>query len=116
MRMGPGYLPTALSYLLFLVGLWMIVGSLFARGAPLERWYVRPLIFVLGAVLLFALGIEKLGLFLAIVVLVIAAALATPESRWKEVLVAAVALGAFSTVLFIYLLGLPLSPWPSGMF
>jgi hypothetical protein len=112
MRMGPGYLPTALSCLLLAVGLAMTARGLFASGPPLERWYLRPLVFVLGAVLLFALGIEKLGLFLAIVALVVVAAPATPESRWYEVVVAALALAAFSTGLFIYALGLPLSPWP----
>jgi hypothetical protein len=112
MRMGPGYLPTALCYLLLAVGLWMTGRGLRASGPPLERWYVRPLVFVLGAVLVFALGIEKLGLFLAIVALVLIAAPATRESRWQEVLVAALALAGFSTALFIYGLGLPLSPWP----
>jgi putative tricarboxylic transport membrane protein len=113
MRMGPGYLPTAVCYLLLLIGLWTIGKSFVTgEGAPLEHWYVRPLIFVLGAVFVFAIGIEKLGLFLGIVVLVMIAALATPESRWKEVLVAALLLGGFSTALFIAALGLPLSPWP----
>jgi hypothetical protein len=112
-RMGPAYLPTAVCYLLALVGLWTIGKSFVtAADAPLERWYLRPLVFVLGAVFLFAMGIDRLGLFLGIVVLVIVAALATPESRWKEVLVAALALAAFSTGLFISALGLPLSAWP----
>ena len=112
MRMGPGYLPTALCYLLLAVGLWMTGRSLFVSGPPLERWYLRPLVFVLGAVLVFALGVEKLGLFVAIVIVAIVAALATPESRWKEVVVVALALAAFSTALFVFALGLQLAPWP----
>lgn len=113
-RMGPGYLPTLMCYLLLVLGVWLAARSFFVAGPPLERWYIRPLAFVLGAVLLFAVVIEPLGLFAAIVLLVILAAFATAESRWKEVLVAAIALAAFSTGLFIYGLGLPLSPWPSS--
>jgi hypothetical protein len=112
-RMGPGYLPTAMCGLLLLLGLWLAVKSFLTSGPPLERWYVRPLAFVLGAVLVFTLTIEPLGLFAAIILLVVVAAFATRESRWLEVVVGALVLGAFSTGLFIYGLGLPLSPWPS---
>jgi Tripartite tricarboxylate transporter TctB family len=113
MRMGPGYLPTALCWLLLLVGLWMTGRSFFVSGAPLERWYLRPLAFVPGALLLFSFSIDKLGLFATIVAVVVVAAFATPESRWKEVVIAALALAIFSTVLFVTMLGLPLAIWPA---
>jgi hypothetical protein len=115
MRMGPGFLPGALCYLLLAVGTWMVARSFFRTGAPLERWYPRPLAFVLGSLLLFSFSIDKLGLFATIIVMVVVASFATPESRWKEVVIAALALAVFSAVLFVKLLGLPLSIWP-GMF
>jgi Tripartite tricarboxylate transporter TctB family len=114
-RMGPGYLPTALCYLLLAVGLWMAGRSLFVSGPPLERWYLRPLVFVLGALVVFSLAIDKLGLVVTIGAMVAVAALATPESRWKETLITAVALAAFSAGLFVKALGLNLPIWPPGL-
>jgi hypothetical protein len=115
MRMGPGYLPTALCYLLLAVGLWMTGRSLFESGAPLERWYLRPLFFVLGALVVFSLTIDRLGLVVTIGAMVGVAALATPESRWKEALITAIALAAFSAGLFVKALGLNLPIWPPGL-
>jgi putative tricarboxylic transport membrane protein len=112
MRMGPGYLPALVCYLLLLMGVIMIGRSFLTQGLPLERWYLRPLVLVLGSLLVFSLGVDKLGLFLTIVLVVVVAAFATPESRWKEVGIAALALAAFSTGLFVEALGLPISPWP----
>jgi hypothetical protein len=112
MRMGPGYLPTALCWILVLVGLAMVGRSFFIAGTPLERWYLRPLAFVIGSLLLFSVSIDKLGLVATIIAMVVVAAFATPESRWKEVAIAAVALAAFSAGLFVKALGLPLAIWP----
>jgi hypothetical protein len=112
MRMGPGYLPTALCWILAVVGLAMMARSFLKAGEPLERWYLRPLVFVSGSLLLFSLSIGILGLVATIIAMVILAAFATPESRWIEVVIAAVALAAFSAGLFVKALGLPLSLWP----
>lgn len=114
MRMGPGYLPTGMCLLLLLLGFILVGRSFFTSGSPLERWYIRPFTLVLSSILLFTFSIEPLGLFASIVLLVAVAAFATPESRWTEVIVAALALALFSTGLFIYGLGLPMSAWPSG--
>ena len=115
MRMGPGYLPTLLCWLLIAVGLWMMGRSLFVSGPPLERWYLRPLLLVLGALVVFSLTIDKLGLVLTIGAMVAVAALATPESRWKEAVISAVALAAFSAGLFVKALGLALPIWPPAL-
>ena len=112
MRMGPGYLPTALCWILGLVGAAMAARSFVVSGAPLERWYLRPLLFVVASLLVFSAGIDMLGLAVTIVAMVVVAAFATPESRWKEVVIAAVALAAFSAGLFVKALGLPLDIWP----
>jgi putative tricarboxylic transport membrane protein len=112
MRMGPGFLPTITCYFLLLLGLIMVGRSFFFAGEPLEGWYARPLAVVLGSILVFALGIGRFGLFATTVVVVGVAAFATPESRWKEVILAMIALAAFSTALFIWALGLPMPAWP----
>jgi putative tricarboxylic transport membrane protein len=112
MRMGPGYLPTALCWILAFVGLAMMGRSFLRAGEPLDRWYLRPLIFISGSLLLFSVSIGALGLVATIIAMVIVAAFATPESRWKEVAIAALALAAFSAGLFVKALGLALPLWP----
>ena len=112
MRMGPGFLPTITCYLLLAFGLIMVGRSFVMTGAPLERWYLRPLVVVLAAILVFAFGIGRLGLFATTALVVIVAAFATPESRWREVIVVMIALAVFSTALFIWALGLPMPAWP----
>ena len=115
MRMGPGYLPTLVSYLLLFLGLGTVAVAVARPGGPTDRWYLRPVVCVLAGVLGFALGIERLGLFLATVLLVVLASLGTRESRWIEVVIVAVGLGAFSTALFIFLLGLPIPYLPRAL-
>ena len=115
MRMGPGYLPTLVSYLLLFLGLGTLALAIAQPSGPTERWYLRPVAGVLAGVLGFALGIERLGLFLATVLLVVVASLGTRESRWIEVVIVAVGLGAFSTALFIFILGLPIPYLPQGL-
>jgi putative tricarboxylic transport membrane protein len=112
MRMGPGFLPTSVCYGLLLFGLIMAGRSLVTAGPPLARWHLRPLGVVLGSLLVFAVGIQRLGLFVTTLLVVAVAALATPESRWREVVVIALALAAFSTTLFVWALGLPIPAWP----
>jgi hypothetical protein len=76
---------------------------------------LRPLAAVLVGLLVFASGIERLGLFVSIVLLVVCASFATRESRWVEVLLVAFGLAGFSTALFVGALSLPISPWPQAL-
>jgi hypothetical protein len=112
MRMGPGYLPTLICYILIFLGLATIGLALARPETATERWYMRPLVGVSAGLLVFAFGIERIGLFVTTVLLVIVSSLATPESRWIEVIAVAVGLAAFSTALFVAALGLPIPSWP----
>jgi putative tricarboxylic transport membrane protein len=112
MRMGPGYLPMLTSLLLLGFGLAILVMAACRPGQPMGVWYLRPLLAVLAGLFVFAFGVDQLGLFITTALLVIVASLATPESRWVEVLVIALGLAAFSTILFITLLGLAIPAWP----
>ena len=87
-------------------GVVLLLRSVTTRGPAIESGQFRPFLLVLAAVLAFTLGIEYLGLLATIVVMVPIAGLASRESRPLEVMIAAVALGLFSSALFIGLLGL----------
>jgi ABC-type uncharacterized transport system permease subunit len=113
MRMGPGYLPSLLSYLLFGLGILTLALGVRNPATATERWYLRPLLAVTAAIVVFAYGIADLGLFVTTVLLVMAASVATPESRPLEVAAVALGLASFSTALFVRALGLPMPAWPA---
>ena len=113
-KMGPGYLPTVLSWMLVLLGLFLSLRALWEDGPSIEASLIRPQAFVLIAIVVFAATIERFGLVPAVAVVTVLAALASREMRWKETLVLAAGLAALCVALFVYLLGQPLAVWSWG--
>jgi putative tricarboxylic transport membrane protein len=110
-KMGPGYLPTVLSWGLAGLGAFLIARALFDRGMQLEHSLFRPQAFILAAIVVFAFCIERFGLVPAVIVVTVVAALASPEMRWRETVPLAVGLAILCAVLFVRLLGQPLALW-----
>lgn len=121
-NMGPGYFPLVLGALLVLLGIANIVKSAVAETADtIGAIAVRPLFFVLLANVVFGImlgglpriGLPPFGLVATTITLVIIAGLADPTSIKKESMLLAMLLAGVSTVLFVWLLGmpLPLLPW-----
>lgn len=113
-RMGPGYLPRAMCAVLGGLGALIVVRSFIVSGAPREPWAWMPLALVSASIAAFALGIEKVGLFVSIVALVVVASLAAPDKRAGEVAILSVGLAAFSSFVFVKMLGLPIPLWPAA--
>jgi hypothetical protein len=113
-KMGPGYLPTVLSWALVLIGAFLSLRALALEGPSIEASLIRPQVFILLAIIVFGLLIERFGLAPAIVVVTLIAALASREMRWREALLVAVGLAALCVGLFIYLLGQPLTIFAWG--
>lgn len=111
-RMGPAYFPTVLGWILVGLGLIVFIRSFFLRGEPLPRSNLRPLIFILGSVIAFGLLLDKAGLALASLVVMILSAMGGWDFRWKEQLGNAVFLTALNIAVFYYGLGLPFKLWP----
>ena len=107
-RMGPGYFPRGLGMILVALGAILIIKSLRSKGARIAIKDVRPLLIVLGSVVLFGLTVVPLGLVLSTILLIVAASTASHEFRWKEAVIFAIAMTAFCIVLFKVLLGLPI--------
>lgn len=112
--MGPGYMPRVISLALLGFGLFFCARSLWRAGAALaiEPVQSRPLLAILGAVGIFALTAERLGLAIAAVVTVILASFATREGRLRETVPFALLLSGAAVLLFIKVLALPVPVWP----
>jgi len=111
-RMGPGYLPVVLSWCMIVLGALIMGRSLVIEGPGFGALKLRPLVFVLGCVLVYALTIEKLGLVISTFLTTVICAYADTEMRWVETILLGVALSVFCVVTFVYGLSLPLSIWP----
>lgn len=112
-RMGPGYFPRILGMLLIALGAIISVRGLRTDGAAISAWRLRPTLIVLGSVVLFGLIVNRAGLALSTVVLIMLASAASSEFRWKEALVSGVFLAALAVAVFIVGLKLQLPIWPA---
>lgn len=123
-RMGPGYFPFMLGLILVVLGA-LVALNAFRSGPPggdkIGSIAWRPLVFILGANLLFgallvglpSLGIPAFGLIVAIFGLVIMAGYARQGASLKDGLILATVLSIGSYLAFVKLLNLqfPVLPW-----
>jgi putative tricarboxylic transport membrane protein len=108
-RMGPGYFPIALGSLLAILGTVSIARSFIRPGEAITAFAWRPLALVLGATALFGLLLERLGILVALPLLILVGALASRNSRLDMTSIAAlVGLVTFCIVVFVKGLGVPM--------
>jgi uncharacterized membrane protein YqjE len=111
-RMGPGYFPRALGSLMMLLGAFLCLRATRIKGSTLSLGSPKPLLVVLGSVVLFGLTVPSLGMALSTLMLVIVSSVASGEFRWKEAVVASLVVAVFAVVVFAYGLGLQMPVWP----
>jgi putative tricarboxylic transport membrane protein len=117
LRMGTGYVPRLLCWILLGLGLVILLQGVRAaragaEGDRLEGWGWRPLVFVTASLVIFGLALERLGLVISILLVTGVGALASPMLRPVETIAAAVVLIALSWGIFIFGLGLTIPVWP----
>jgi hypothetical protein len=114
-EMGPGFFPTVLGSLLALMG--VIACARAVRPGKAEAGIgavrARPVVFVLGSVVAFAVALPSLGLVVASMLLVVLSRLAAPGFRWVEVLVFASLLTLSCALVFLWGLKMPMLLWPA---
>lgn len=106
-RMGPGFFPLSMCVLLGLFGIVTSVDGLLRKGDGPSSTSIRAIIFVLSAVVIFALTVRTLGLIPCIALTAFCFSLADREFKLVPALVAAVSLSALSWVIFVFALKLP---------
>lgn len=122
-RMGPGYFPLLMGALLAVIGALVMFKALVIEtvgGARIGAWAWRPLIFILGANVLFGLllvglpawHVPRMGLIVAIYGLALVASMASPGARLRDALILATILAAGCYVVFILALNMVLPVWP----
>ncbi len=111
-RMGPGYFPRILGILLIVLGAIIAIGGLRVRGEGVPPWNWRATFVVLGSVVVFGYIVEKVGVAIGTVFLIVAASAASHEFRFWESLVAGVLLSLLAVGVFVEALGLQLPIWP----
>lgn len=114
-RMGPGWFPFWIGILLVIVGLLTAAAGI-KPASPQDR-IKRPelgtVAWILGAVVLFGVLLQPMGLVASLFVLVLVSGLASHEFTWRGTLLLALALIAFSLGVFIYGINLQIPLWPS---
>jgi hypothetical protein len=117
-RMGTGYVPRLLCWILLGLGAVVLLQGLresdaersLSSGGEVSGW--RPVLFVTASLVVFGLSIERLGLVVSICLLVGLGALAARGLRPVETLSAALVLIVLSWAIFIVGLGLTIPVWP----
>ncbi len=99
-RMGPGYVPRMLSFIMLALGVLICIVAVVSGSEPVERPKWKPITLVTIGIVCFALLFERAGLIPALVVLVMIASLAGEEFKLPEVIGNIVVLSILCTLVF----------------
>lgn len=111
-EMGPGYVPRLLAWGLVVFGVLLVGrGAVTGLRSGIEL-HLRPIVTLSLAILVYAAGIERLGLVLTAAATVAVTMLASPGIGWRYAIIATLTLPAFVALLFGWALGLPFGLWP----
>ena len=115
-RPGPAYFPFGLGVLMSILGAMVLFKALTFEvegGDKIGPWAWKPLVMITGTVAIFGWMLPHMGMFVALPILVIVAAMAGDEFHWKDALVISVVLTAGCWFIFIWGLKLTIPLWPT---
>jgi hypothetical protein len=115
-RMGPGFFPFWLGIILFALGLLIAFTGIRTPGGPdskFPQYHWRPILYVLGAVIMFGLILKAVGMLVAGFLLVFVASLGNPEKfQTRDVILLGIGLVIFCALVFAWGLKLPIPLCP----
>ena len=109
---GAGTAPRMFGGLLVALSAGIALTGLLNEGPSLAHYSWRGPLFVMCAILFFALAIRPLGLVVSAFVSFMIAALGSHETRWVEAAIVGACLTVGCALLFPYVLGLPMPMFP----
>lgn len=115
-RPGPGYFPFGLGILLGVLGALALFEALTVEtddGEPIGKVAWRPLLIIIGSIVMFGVLLPRAGMIISLPLLVIVSALAGDEFHWGEAIANAAVLTLGSWVVFIWGLNLTIPLWPT---
>jgi len=107
LRMGPGYFPTVLSWMMIAFGVAIMTMGFKNNEKIKGNWSIRALFVLPLATIAFGYMMEEVGFLPAMLVLIPFAAAAGREFKLVEIALLTVGLTILCTAMFIYGLGLP---------
>ncbi len=116
-RPGPGYFPFGLGILLAVLGAVVTFKALTVEtegGDKIGAFAWRPLITILVSIVAFGLLLPRLGMVIALPLLVFMSSWAGDEFHWRDALINSVVLTVGSWAIFVKGLSLTIPMWPGA--
>jgi cytochrome bd-type quinol oxidase subunit 1 len=107
LRMGPGYFPTVLSWMMIAFGVAILIMGVKNNVKIPGNWSIRALIVLPIATAVFGWMMEEVGFLPAMIVLIPFSAAAGRDFKLVEIALLTIGLTILCTAMFIYGLGLP---------
>jgi Tripartite tricarboxylate transporter TctB family len=113
-RMGPGYFPLVLGLLLAGFGLAIALLALRAKnaGPGVEKFHWNAVFWVLFPIVVFGVGLKIMGMIFMGLMVVIVSSIASHEFKLRPVLLLAIGLVIFCSLIFVAGLKLPIPLCP----
>lgn len=115
-RPGPGYFPFLLGVIMAILGAIVLFTSLTIQtedGEPIGGIAWKPLLLILGAVIVFGAALPRLGMVVTVPLLIIISSLGGDEFHWKGAVATSVILTLGSYFIFVKGLNLTIPIWPT---
>ena len=116
-RMGPAFFPFWLGLILMALGLIIAINGIREKGVPdsgFPRYHWRPILFVLGSVVLFGLILKHVGMLIAGFLVVLISSMGNPEKfHTRDVIFLGIGLVIFCALVFVWGLKLPIPLCPN---
>lgn len=108
-QMGPGYFPIVISSLLLMFAVVTLARAFIVPGASVIKFAFKPVMLIVGSVVLFAILLERAGFVIAMFASVLMSASASREFRleWRAILGLVLFVTAVA-FLFVKALGVPM--------
>ena len=115
-RMGPAFFPFWLGLILMSLGIVIAVLGLREKGGPgseFPTYHWRPILFILGSVVMFGLILKAVGMLIAGFLVVLVSSMGNPEKfHTRDVILLGIGLVIFCAMVFVWGLKLPIPLCP----